>query len=268
MPIFIRGGCGGSSFGYKPKMVPEISTTYSGISFFGYQSLETSTVDTLPRPAEPLELYEFEACPFCKKVREAITILDLDVKVYPCPKNGTTWRPRVLESGGKLQFPFLVDKNTGKSMYESDAIVKYLFETYGHGRVPKKLQPSRWLTFTLMVALMMFFGRGRMASPKRLKDTSKLKPITLWAFELSPFSAFVRATLCELELPYYQITCGRGSPKRIPFFEKHGRFQVPYIEDPNRGISLFESDAIIKYLNETYGNGTGAVELTPIKKEN
>ena len=30
------------------------------------------------RPAEPLALYEFEACPFCRKVREALSILDLD----------------------------------------------------------------------------------------------------------------------------------------------------------------------------------------------
>jgi hypothetical protein len=25
-----------------------------------------------PRPSKPLELYEFEGCPFCRKVREAL----------------------------------------------------------------------------------------------------------------------------------------------------------------------------------------------------
>ena len=30
-----------------------------------------------PRPAKTLELYEFEGCPFCRKVREALTMLDL-----------------------------------------------------------------------------------------------------------------------------------------------------------------------------------------------
>ena len=30
-------------------------------------------------PAQPLQLYEFEACPFCRRVREAITDLDLEV---------------------------------------------------------------------------------------------------------------------------------------------------------------------------------------------
>ncbi len=28
--------------------------------------------------------------------------------------------------------------------------------------------------------------------------------------------------------------------------------QVPYIEDPNTGTAMFESNEIIKYLNDTY----------------
>ena len=46
--------------------------------------------ETLPsfRPAKPLELYEYEACPFCRKVREALSMLDIDVIVYPCPRDG------------------------------------------------------------------------------------------------------------------------------------------------------------------------------------
>ena len=32
-----------------------------------------------PRPAHELVLYEFEWCPFCRKVREALVWLDLDV---------------------------------------------------------------------------------------------------------------------------------------------------------------------------------------------
>src|SRR3990172_13278564 len=73
-----------------------------------------------PRPAKPLELYEFEGCPFCRKVREALTALDLEALVHPCPKGGTRFRPILRERGGKEQFPFLVDPNTGKAMYESE----------------------------------------------------------------------------------------------------------------------------------------------------
>ena len=45
------------------------------------------------RPARLLELYEFESCPFCRKVRDALTELDLEAMIYPCPKGGTVFRP-------------------------------------------------------------------------------------------------------------------------------------------------------------------------------
>ena len=34
------------------------------------------------RPARPLELYDFEGCPYCRKVREALSMLDLDAIVF------------------------------------------------------------------------------------------------------------------------------------------------------------------------------------------
>ena len=63
------------------------------------------------RPDKLLELYEFEACPFCRKVREALSILDLEAMIYPCPRGGTRYRPTVKERGGKAQFPYLVDES-------------------------------------------------------------------------------------------------------------------------------------------------------------
>ena len=45
------------------------------------------------RPKQRLELYEFEACPYCRKVREALSALDLQAMVYPCPKEGPRFRP-------------------------------------------------------------------------------------------------------------------------------------------------------------------------------
>ncbi len=42
------------------------------------------------RPEKPLELYEFEACPYCRKVRDALTSLDLEALIHPCPKTRKT----------------------------------------------------------------------------------------------------------------------------------------------------------------------------------
>lgn len=36
-----------------------------------------------------------QGCPFCRKVREAASILDIDVKYYPCPAGGPNFRPQV-----------------------------------------------------------------------------------------------------------------------------------------------------------------------------
>ena len=47
------------------------------------------------------------------KVREAVSILDLDVIFYPCPAGGPTWREKVKQKGGKASFPYMVDPNTG-----------------------------------------------------------------------------------------------------------------------------------------------------------
>jgi hypothetical protein len=49
---------------------------------------------------------------------------------------------QAIAMGGKSQFPYMVDPNTGTSMYESDDIINYLFDNYGPGasEVPWFLQ--------------------------------------------------------------------------------------------------------------------------------
>lgn len=74
------------------------------------------------------------------KVREAASILSLKLMVYPCPKEGTRFRPKVMELGGKTQFPYMVDPNTGVSMYESDDIIMHMFGNYGSGNIPLALR--------------------------------------------------------------------------------------------------------------------------------
>ena len=188
------------------------------------------------------------------------------------PKGGTRFRPEAERLGGRSQFPLLVDANTGTVMYESAGIVAYLFRTYGGRDVPSayRATPLRPALGSLASAVR---GMGGMrARPSRLPEHM----LELWSFEGSPYSRLVRERLCELEIPYVLHNLGkehwteagpavrriapnpyrpRAGGKREALFERTGgRVQVPYLEDPNTGVELFESAAIIDYLEKTYAD--------------
>ena len=84
------------------------------------------------RPERLIELWQFEGCPYCRKVREALGALDLNYRVRNVPRGGKR-RPELLALTGRdaVQVPFMVDPNTGTAMHESDDIVRYLRTTYG-----------------------------------------------------------------------------------------------------------------------------------------
>jgi len=225
--------------------------TYSVFKTRGGYLEERGNVSEFKRPKKEIKIYQFQGCPFCRKVREAVIGLDLDVTYYPTPRGGPEYRPFVAREGGKSQFPYMIDENTGVKMYESDDIIAYLYESYG----PGKDAISGFLTSPITplaagLSSLARAGKGSMYRPS--KKPENMKPITFWAYEASPFCVLVAEVLNELELPYKQRSCGRGSPKRQELFDKRGMFQVPYIEDPNTGIAMFESADIIQYLEETY----------------
>jgi glutathione S-transferase len=201
-----------------------------------------------PRPEKPLELYEFEACPYCRKAREALSLLDLEALVLPCPKGGPRFREEVKRRGGKYQFPYLVDPNTGKEMYESDEIVAYLFERYGAGRAPALLAPGPLTDLSAGLASALRPGFGARYRPARAPEL----PLELWSFEASPFCRIVRERLSSLELPYRLHNVAKGSPRRAAFAERSGRMQVPWLSDPNTGAAMFESADIVRYLDRPY----------------
>ena len=200
------------------------------------------------RPAERLELYEFENCPYCRKAREALSILDLDAMVYPCPKGGPHFREDVRRRGGKAQFPYLVDPNTGQEMYESDDIVRYLCTTYGDGSVPTLLALGPLTTAGAGLASTWRIGRGERYRRAKVAE----HPLELWSFEASPFSRLVREELCSLELPYVLHNVAKGSAKREAFVARSGKMMVPFLADPNTGTEMFESADIVRYLRATY----------------
>ncbi len=203
-----------------------------------------------PRPVVQLELYDFEACPFCRKVREALTMLDLEVLVKPSPHGGARFRPEASALGGKPQFPLLVDKNHDAVLYESDAIVAHLYNHYGTGPAPLGLRLGPVTTATSSLASLVRAGNGGSARPSK----APAKPLELWSFEGSPYARRVREVLCELELSYVLHNVGRESPSRPALLERAGKVQVPYLEDPNTQTQMFESRDIVRYLRSTYAS--------------
>ena len=209
-------------------------------------------------PKEPIILYEFEACPFCRRVREALSQLDLTVEVRPCPKDAVKHRTEVEAMGGKLTFPFLVDPNTeaGKwGMYESEDICRYLYATYGNGaEFPEGIISTTVLTGWMPTLLRAGRGMTRYANATTHAGAADLKPLTLYNYEGNQFARLAREALCELELPYTLFNCGKGSPKRATLTEVAGEgASVPYLVDPNTGQNVSESEEIVAYLFKTYG---------------
>ncbi len=220
-------------------------------------------------PREMLHLYDIETCPFCRLVREALTELDLDAVIYPCPKGGRRFRPEVTERGGKQQFPFLYDPNTDLEMYESLEIIRYLYQTYGERSLPLKWKFGNLQKLNSALASSFRAHSGLRAIPSR-RPTQLLE---LYSFEASPFARPVRELLCELEIPYILRSCGRSRldewvppPLRqrlgiVPESELHnrrelqqreGKVAIPFLRDPNTDTALFESSSIIDYLRATY----------------
>lgn len=228
------------------------------------------------QPAKPLILYEFEGSPFCRRVREVLTLLNLDYMVYPCPKGGQKYRPLVKQLGGKTQFPFLIDDNTRVQLYESQAIIHYLFRHYGEsGKTPKKYAHYPAIPIVALTGTLLNSARGIWIQSNIKNRAAPEHPLELWGFEASPYTRIVRATLSELELPflYHNVAKERWQDQGLAKLRlKPGKYvplaggkrekvltvmgdniQVPYLVDANTGVHLFESKAIVDYLQATYG---------------
>lgn len=83
-----------------------------------------------------LELYQFESCPFCAKVRRKLDEMGLDWIARTVPADGTK-RQRVIEVSGQSLVPVLVDRERNMVVTESDDICAYLEETYASNASPR-----------------------------------------------------------------------------------------------------------------------------------
>jgi len=85
---------------------------------------EQNKVDALARE---MMLYQFQACPFCVKVRRAMRRMSIPVELRDAKKD-SRYAKELVAGGGKLQVPCLrVREATGdRWIYESTDIIQYL----------------------------------------------------------------------------------------------------------------------------------------------
>ncbi|WP_418320821.1 glutathione S-transferase N-terminal domain-containing protein [Piscinibacter sakaiensis] len=230
----------------------------------------TMLLPTVRRPKKKLKLYDLEGSTACRQVREVLTALGLDAVVLPCPIGGKRFRPTaeaLLGDGEDL--PLLVDADAGVRVSGAAPVIEHLFRRYAGTAPPRAYQAGAVSARLAALGSLLRGGRGIDARPARRPR----RRLVLWSFESSPYSRLVRERLTELELAYQLHNVGkeavgelgpaaqRLSPgpyrpepggRRAEMFERTGRVQLPYLEDPNTGEALFESDAIIDYLEHHY----------------
>ncbi|KAL7549757.1 hypothetical protein ACHAWF_013023 [Thalassiosira exigua] len=219
----------------------------------------SSVLGDAPRPERPLILYEYAASPFAKRVRETINLLDLTVEYRPCPgARGGKFSQDLLERTGLQTVPYLIDPNTGVEMFESSDQIEYLLETYGprEGNFDRKaLWPITFEGFSIFTSTLAAVLRDMPAArrqPDARPDNEQMKPLELWGYECSPFVMPVREKLGSLTLPHLMVSCARGSANRDLLVERTGRFQVPFLFDPNTGVEMFEGPEICEYLDAVF----------------
>ncbi|PWY80865.1 glutathione transferase [Aspergillus sclerotioniger CBS 115572] len=78
------------------------------------------------------------------------------------------------------------------------------------------------------------------------------KPITVWLTPPGPNAWKVITILEELQVPYVIESFKFDDVKKPPFIDINPNGRVPAIVDPNTNLTLWESGAIIQYLEEVY----------------
>lgn len=238
------------------------------------------------QPEQALVLYEYEACPYSRRVREVMTLLNLDFESRPSPYKGHVYRDELKELAGKVQVPFLIDENfeegkKGNKILDSQAIIDHLFVNYS----PKGFTPDKYqrqskkdqASLANKAASVTSMLRGVKADhPKMNQARGKPKQtLHLYGFEASPFCRLVREKLTELEVGYvnhnvareqiqdigafgFHLTVGEYQPikggkrDRLMNAELNGKLLFPYLIDPNTHIKMYESKDIIDYLETNY----------------
>jgi glutathione S-transferase len=216
-----------------------------------------------PRPEQILTLYSIETCPYSRLVREALSELDIDVLIKPCPKREPIHRAELEDASGRHKVPYLIDPNQQVSLGESAAIVAYLFGHYGAGGVPAPLSGGPVSLGTSKVASEVRGGIMYYEAPALMPA----RPLELFGYEASPYCRLVREQLDRLGIAYISRNLARESPRRPQFEKDYGKLQFPYLWDPNTGVGMFETGDILTYVAESYKRGNGRSAATASSKK-
>ena len=226
---------------------------------------------TTKQPSQTLMLFDQENDAECRQVREALTQLNLDILVVPCPKGGKNLEALKAKSGkgNEIQPPVFVDNNQSKAMQGAKSILKHLNQHYGSVKTSTSLLGKVTNQVSSTLASTVRFNSGTQAQPANQPEL----PLILYSFESSPFARLVREKLCEMEITYILINLGKQQvsdmgpatmrwslkpyqplpdTKREDFFKQYGNVQVPFLMDPNTNRAMFESADIVTYLEKTY----------------
>ncbi|XP_047153629.1 uncharacterized protein LOC124825131 isoform X2 [Vigna umbellata] len=227
LPLLFRFATGVFVSGYSFSVVSkdEIPPDQYALELNGITIKETSKLG--PRPEKYIEIYEFERL---EKLLPFWTLMLFSILVQ-----------EMVQISVQRFFRWVVNCSSPTWL-----ILTQVFQC--DGKVPLSLSLGFLTTLTAGLGMLSRIGKGTTYTPAKFPP----KPLKLWAYEVSPFCKIVREVLVELELPHLLVSCARGSPKRHILYQKTGHFQVPFLEDPNTGIEMFESAEIIEYLRATY----------------
>lgn len=85
----------------------------------------------IDQQTQVLALYQFNACPFCVKVRRAMKRQNLTIPLRDA-KNDLAYRQELAEQGGKVKVPCLriAENDQVTWLYESNDIIRYLEQRF------------------------------------------------------------------------------------------------------------------------------------------
>ena len=91
---------------------------------------DTVTQEAIDDQTKALQLYQYQACPFCVKVRRDIRRNSLNIVIVDAKKEVN--REQLASQGGKVQVPCLriEEGDEVRWMYESSTISNYLNERF------------------------------------------------------------------------------------------------------------------------------------------